>query len=182
MIITRDEAYKLLCEYTQSDSLRKHAFAVEAAMIKYAVKFREDENVWGACGLVHDFDYEKFPGEHPQKGAEILRAQNYPEEIIQAVLGHANHTGVKRESLMAKCLFAVDELCGFIIALAYVRPEKLNGLEPKSIRKNLKKKGFAAKISREDIALGIKELDVSEDEHYQLVINALQKIVKELGF
>lgn len=150
----RQDAYNLLIEWTKSESLIKHMLAVEAAMRFYAKKFTEDEEKWAIAGLLHDFDYEKYPDykDHPFKGAEVLKEKGYPQDIIDAILGHGNHTGTPRTSLMAKTLFAVDELCGFITACAYVRPDKLNGLEAKSVKKKLKDKSFAAKVSREDIS------------------------------
>jgi len=162
--------------------LRKHCLAVEAAMASCAQKYDGGAELWQITGLLHDFDYEQWPDQHPFKGVEILREQNYPDEIIQAVLGHAVYSGVARESQMAKCLFAVDELCGFVMACAYVRPTKLEGLEPKSVKKRLKEKSFAAKINREEIAQAIAELGVSEDVHIALVIKAMQGIASELGF
>ncbi len=181
---TRQEAFILLTEWTKSESLIKHMLAVEAAIRFYAQKFAEDEEKWAIAGLLHDFDYEKYPDlkDHPFKGVEVLKEKGYPQDIIEAILGHGNHTAVPRNSLMAKTLFAVDELCGFITACAYVRPDKLTGLEAKSVKKKLKDKSFAAKVSREDIAQGIIELGIAENEHIQNVITAMQKIAKELGF
>ena len=184
MEITRDVALELLQEYTKSDALRKHGLAVEAVMRAYAKYYGEDEEKWGICGLLHDFDYEKYPTEeeHPSKGSEILKEKGYPKDIITAILGHGNHTGVARETLMAKTLFAVDELSGFVVAVALVRPDNFNGLKPKSVKKKLKDKGFAAKVNRQDIEQGIEELGVDKDEHIQKVIDALQNISAELGF
>lgn len=178
---TRADAWQLLNEYVQSP-LWKHCLAVEAAMRAYARKYGEDEELWGITGLLHDMDYERFPDKHPFHEVEIFREQGYPEAMIQAILGHATFSGVPRESQMAKCLFAVDELCGFIMACAYVRPTKLEGLEPKSVKKRLKEKSFAAKVNRAEIAQGILELGVPEDEHMALVIRAMQGIAPELGF
>jgi putative nucleotidyltransferase with HDIG domain len=180
MTITREQARQLLQEYVKSPLL-KHCLAVEAAMRAYAAKYGGDADIWGITGLLHDFDYEQFPSEHPFKGVAILKEQGYPEEIIQAILGHATFSGVPRESQMAKCLFAVDELCGFIVACALVRPTRLEGLEPKSVKKRLKEKSFAAKVNREEIAQGIAELGVPEDEHIDLVIRAMQGIESDLG-
>lgn len=175
MTITRDQAWQLLQEYVKSPLL-KHCLAVEAAMRAYAEKYGGDKEIWGIIGLLHDFDYEQFPSEHPFKGVAILKERGYPEEIIQAILGHALFSGVARKSQMAKCLFAVDELCGFIMACALVRPTRLEGLEPKSVKKRLREKSFAAKVNREEIAQGITELGVPEDEHISLVIKAMQGI------
>ncbi|MBI2050481.1 MAG: HDIG domain-containing protein [Parcubacteria group bacterium] len=179
--MSRDDALKLLHEHVGSDSLRTHCLAVEAAMAAYAQKYGEDPELWGICGLIHDFDYEKHPDKHPFFGVELLKEKGYPDEIIQAILGHAVYSGVERKSYMAKCLFAVDELCGFIVACALVRPERLNGLTPKSVKKRLKTKAFAAKVNREEITQGIQELGVSEDEHIAFVIRALQGVSNELG-
>jgi len=166
--MNREEAWKLLCEYTKSENLRKHALAVEAAMRLYARKFGEDEEKWGIVGLLHDFDYEMYPDEknHPYRG----------------YVSHASYTGVPRDSLMARTLFAVDELTGFIIAVALVRPTRsIHDVTVKSVKKKFKQKAFAAKVSREEIKQGIKELGVDEDEHIQNVIDALKSIAKELG-
>ncbi|MFH0952521.1 MAG: HD domain-containing protein [Patescibacteria group bacterium] len=179
---TRQAAWQLLNEYIKTANTLKHCLAVEAAMKVYAKKYNEAEEKWAIAGLLHDFDYEKYPDQHPQMGSEILRGLGYPEDIIDTILGHTNYTGVPRESQMAKCLFAVDELCGFIIALAYVRPDKLNGMTPKSVKKALKKKAFAANVSREEIAQGIEELGIERDEHFKNVIQAMQEMAKDLGF
>jgi putative nucleotidyltransferase with HDIG domain len=182
--MTRQEAYQLLTEYTQKDSLIKHALAVEAAMRAYAQKFGEDEESWGIVGLLHDFDYEKHPTpeEHPYVGAEILRKKGVPESWVRAILGHADYTGVPRDTLMAKTLFAVDELSGFLTAVAYVRPEKsLAEVTVKSVKKKLKDKRFAAAVSREDIANGAAELGIDLDTHIDFTIKALQKVSDQLG-
>jgi putative nucleotidyltransferase with HDIG domain len=162
---------------------------VEAAMRAYAKKYGGDEEEWGIAGLLHDFDYEKFPVPdetnktgHPFEGVRELERLDYPQSIIQAILGHALYSGVPRESQMAKCLFACDELCGFIIACSYLRSDKLNSLEVRSVKKKLKDKSFAAKVSREDIALGIKELGLPEEEHIGFVIEALRAASSTLGF
>ncbi len=184
-MITREDAWKLLTEYTQKEGLIKHALAVEAAMRAYARKFGEDEEAWGIVGLLHDFDYEKYPSmeDHPFRGAEILRQKGYPEEWVTAILGHANHTGVPRETLMAKTLYAVDELCGFITAVAYVRPnKKLSEVKVKSVKKKLKDKAFARQVNREEIRQGAEELGVELDEHIGFVLQAMQEIAEELGF
>jgi putative nucleotidyltransferase with HDIG domain len=181
---TREDAEKLLKEYTKSDSLLKHAYAVEQAMRSYASKFGEDVEKWGITGLLHDFDYEQYPTaeQHPFKGAEILKNNGYPQDVIDAVLGHADYTGVKRESLMAKTLFAVDELCGFLMACAYVRPDrKMENVKTKSVKKKLKDKSFAKGVNRDDIQKGILELNVDKTEHIEFVIKALSEIDEKLG-
>jgi putative nucleotidyltransferase with HDIG domain len=178
---TRNQALGLLKEYVES-SLLKHSLAVESAMRAYAKKYGEDEEEWGIAGLLHDFDYEKFPEKHPYKGVEILKEQGYPESVTKAILGHAEYTKVPREDLMSKCLFAVDELCGFIMACAYVRPEKLKGLKAKSVKKRLKIKSFAAKVNREEITKAVQELGADFDEHIDFVISAMQGISEEIGF
>jgi putative nucleotidyltransferase with HDIG domain len=181
---TRAEAWALLTEYTQSDSLIKHALAVEAAMRAYARKFGEDEEQWGVVGLLHDYDYEKHPtlAEHPQKGAEILRARSYPEEMIQAILSHASHTGIPRETRMAKTLYAVDELTGFVTAVALVRPnKKVADVEPKSVKKKMKDKAFARAVNRDEIREGADLLGVEFDEHVRTVIDAMAGIARQLG-
>ncbi len=182
--MTRDEAFQLLTEYTTKDGLIKHALAVEAAMRAYARKFGEDEEAWGIVGLLHDFDYEKYPTmkDHPFKGAEILRSKNFPEEWVKAILSHATHTGVPRDTLMAKTLFAVDELCGFITAVAYVRPNrKLEEVQVKSVKKKLKDKAFARQVNRDEIREGAELLGIPLDEHIQNVINAMKSIAPQLG-
>lgn len=184
MNINREEAYKLLTEYTQSESLLKHALSVEQAMRKYATKFGGDEETWAVTGLLHDFDYEKYPTmeEHPFKGAEILKGIGYPQEIIDAIMGHATYSGVARSTDMAKTLFAVDELCGFLLACAYVRPDKsIANVEVKSVKKKLKDKAFARAVNRDDIAQGIQEMGVDQDEHIAFVIGALAEISDKLG-
>ncbi len=188
MNVDREKAWALLNEYTQSESLVRHMLAVEAAMTAYAKKLGEDENVWGVTGLLHDFDYEKWPNPdrdetgHPFTGVAILREQGYPEDMLDAILGHADYSGVARITPMAKALFAVDELCGFVMAVAYVRPENLTGMKPKSVKKKLKDKAFAAAVSRDDIRIGVEEMGVEQDEHIQTVIDAMQGISGELGF
>ena len=159
---SRDSALELMHEYTASDSLRKHMLAVEAAMRAYARKYGEDEERWGLAGLMHDFDYERYPnaersptGEHPSEGVRLLRARGYPEDVLQAILGHAGYTGVARETLMARALFAVDELTGLITATALVKPSRsVNDVDAKSVRKKMKDKAFARGVSREDVLLG----------------------------
>ncbi|MCK9559905.1 MAG: HDIG domain-containing protein [Candidatus Marinimicrobia bacterium] len=178
------QAYELLCQYTKTESLRKHALAVSAAMRHYARIFNQDEEYWAVTGLLHDFDYEMYPDEenHPFRGNEILANLGYPEEMRAAIMGHASYTGVMRESLLAKTLFAVDELSGFVIAVALVRPSKsIFEVEPRSVRKKFKDKAFAAKVNREEIRQGIAELGVDETEHIQRVIEALKSVADELG-
>ncbi len=180
----RTKALNRLKEYTKSDSLLKHAYALEQVMRKYAVKFGEDEDKWGITGLLHDFDYEKYPTaeEHPFVGNKILKDHGYEDDILEAIMGHADYTGVPRKTLMAKTLFACDELTGFIFAVTFVRPSKsIIEVKPKSVVKKLKDKGFAAKVSREDIEKGIEELGVDRTEHIQFVIDALKEKATELG-
>lgn len=180
--MTREQALEILTEYTKSESLLKHAHAVEAAMRAYAKKYNEDVELWGAVGLLHDFDYERFPEEHPQKGSEILREKGVSEEIRTAILGHADHTGVSRESLMAKVLYAVDELSGFITAVTLVRPTRaLSEVKFKSVKKKLKDKKFAAKVNREEIARGAEELGVDFTGHVEFVVQALSTVATDLG-
>ncbi len=180
----RASTFALLCEYTKSESLRKHALCVEAAVRAYAKKFSADEETWGITGLIHDFDYEMYPQppDHPLKGSEILKEKGYSDEIRTAILGHAHYTGVPRESQLAKTLFACDELCGFIVACTLVRPnKKIEGLEVSSVKKKLKDKAFARSVNREDITQGASELGVPLDEHIQFVIDALKAKAEELG-
>jgi putative nucleotidyltransferase with HDIG domain len=182
---TRQDAWQLLCEYTISDSLRKHALSVEAAMRAYAKRFGEDEEAWGIVGLLHDFDYERWPDveNHAWRGSEILRDLDYPEQWRRAIMGHASYTGVPRDTRMAQTLFAVDELCGFIIAVALVRPSKsLSEVDARSVRKKMKEKGFARSVNREEILLGVQELGMDDfDAHVTFVIDALRPIAAELG-
>jgi putative nucleotidyltransferase with HDIG domain len=180
---TRGEAMALLGEYTKSDALLKHMYAVEAAMRAYARSFGEDEERWGLAGLLHDFDYEMYPAapDHPLKGSEILRERGYDEEIREAILGHAPYTNVARSSRMAKTLYACDELCGFVMACALVRPNRLADLEASSVRKKLKDKGFARNVNREDIAQGTAELGVDLNDHITFVIAAMRGISGALG-
>jgi putative nucleotidyltransferase with HDIG domain len=175
----RETALSILQEYTKSNSLLKHAFAVEQAMKSYAKKFGEDTEKWGFTGLLHDFDYEMYPSidEHPYKGVEILKNKGVDEDILQAILGHAEYTNTPRKTLMAKTLFAVDELCGFLMACGYVRPDKkISNLEVKSVKKKLKDKSFAKGVNRDDIEKGILELGVDKDEHIKFVIDSLAEI------
>jgi len=184
---TRTEALALMQEWVQSESLRKHMLCVEAAMRAYAEKYSEDPELWGICGLLHDFDYERFPVPDPEKktghpfeGVKLLQVQGYPDSLIEAILGHALYSGVPRTTNMAKALFACDELCGFVVACAYPRPDKFASLTSGSVQKKLKDKSFASKVSREDIDLGILELGISKDEHIQFVIEALKPIQSQI--
>ena len=180
----REAAWELLCEYTNGEGLRKHGLGVEAVMRHFARKHGEDEETWGITGLLHDFDYERHPTEeeHPVEGAKVLRERGYPEEVVTAILGHADYTGVARETLMAKTLYAVDELAGFVTAVALVRPSKsVHDVEPRSVRKKLKDKAFARSVNRDDIVKGAEELGVDLDEHTAEVIEALRGVAGELG-
>jgi putative nucleotidyltransferase with HDIG domain len=182
--MNREEAWDLLCEYTKSDSLRKHALAVEAAMQHYARKFGDDEEKWAVVGLLHDFDYEIHPtlDKHPQEGAKILRERGVPEDIIRAALSHAEHLNLSRDSMMEKTLFAVDELSGFIIAVALVRPSKsILEVEASSVRKKMKDKAFARAVNRDDIVKGAEAMGVDLNEHIAEVTEALKGIADELG-
>ena len=180
----RENTLTLLHEYTKTDSLRRHGYAVEAAMRAAAEKLGEDVEYWSAVGLLHDFDYEMYPEapDHPLKGAEILREKGYPEDFVRAILSHASYTGVPRESLCARWLFAVDELCGFCMACALVQADKkVASVKIKSVKKKLKKKDFAAKVSREDIREGAEDLGLEVDEIIELVLAALVGISDDLG-
>ncbi len=188
MQLNRDDALAVMHEYTKNENLRRHMYAVEAAMRAYARKYGEDEELWGITGLLHDFDYERWPNddrrpddEHPTTGVKILKEKGYPEEMLQAILGHAEHTGVARESLMAKVLFAVDELTGFLTACALVRPTGLSDMKVKSVKKKFKDPSFARGVSRDDVNKGVEELGVDFSEHVQLVIEAMREIQGELG-
>ena len=181
---SRDEAWALLTEYTQNESLIKHALAVEAAMRRYAREYGEDEDQWGAVGLLHDFDYERYPSldDHPFRGAEILRSRGYDDAFIKAILSHANHTNVPRESNLEKTLFAVDELCGLVTAVALVRPSKrVADVTVKSVKKKLKDKAFARSVNRDDIREGADGLGVPLDEHIGHVIAAMTDSADALG-
>ncbi len=175
--MNREESWELLREWTESDSLLKHMLAVEAAMRAYARKFGEDEERWGITGLLHDMDYEKHPtpAEHPTVGVAELERRGYPEDIRRAILSHADYLDVPRETPMEKTLYAVDELSGFVVACALVRPERLEGLKAKSVRKKMKQKSFAASVNREDITSGAEELGVDLNEHIDFVVAALQE-------
>ncbi|MGH9396136.1 MAG: HD domain-containing protein [Terriglobia bacterium] len=179
----REAAWNLLCEYTKSESLRKHALAVEACMRAYARKLGEDKETWGCAGLIHDFDYEIYPNapDHPLKGSEILKEKGYPDGVRRAILGHASYTGVPRDTQLAQALFACDELAGFITACSLVRPDKIQGLEPKSVIKRMKDKAFARSVSREDIRQGAEELGIPLEEHIAFSIAAMRGVADSLG-
>lgn len=187
--MTRDEALALMHEYTENENLRRHMYAVEGAMRAYAHRYGEDEEQWGMVGLLHDFDYEKYPNdahspteEHPSFGVRLLRERGLPDDMCQAILGHASYTGVPRESRMARVLYAVDELCGFLVACALVRPSKsLMDLEVKSVKKKLKDKAFARGVNRDEVRDGAEELGAPLDEHIQFLIEALRPMETQLG-
>jgi len=182
--IDRDFALALLHEWTQGEGLRKHALAVEAAMRAYARRFGEDEELWGITALLHDFDYERHPAppDHPLKGHEALAALGVPESIRRAILGHASYTGVPRDTLMARTLFAVDELCGFLTACALVTPGRtLAEVEVDSVKKKMKSKGFARSVNREEIVQGAEDLGVPLDEHIEFVRDAMRGVAGPLG-
>lgn len=187
--MTRDEALALMHEYTESGALRKHMYAVELAMRAYAQRFDGDEETWGLVGLLHDFDYGRHPNHehnatkgHPSFGVGLLRGRGVSEEVLEAILGHAPYTGVPRESRMAKTLFAVDELCGFLVACALVRPSRsLKDLEYKSFKKKFKDKAFARGVSRDDIQLGAEQLGIPMDEHVRFTIEALRTDEERIG-
>jgi putative nucleotidyltransferase with HDIG domain len=180
---TRDQAWETLTKYTQSEALRRHALAVEAAVGAYASKFGEDEELWRVTALLHDFDYEMHPtlDKHPQDGAPILRDEGYPEEVVEGVLSHAEHLGLPRDTPLKKTLFACDELSGFIHACGLVRPDGIDTLEPKSVRKKLKQPSFASGVNRDDVYKGAEGLGVELNEHIAFVIEALRPIAPELG-
>ena len=183
-MVDRGAAWGLLTEFTQSESLRKHALAVEACMRAYARKLGGDENLWGVVGLIHDFDYEKYPSmeDHPYRGNEILRARGYSDEIRKAIMSHAEYTGVPRETPMEKALFACDELAGFITACALVKPGKsLTEVEAPSVKKKMKDKAFARSVNRQDITTGAAELGVDLEEHIAFCIEAMKGIADKLG-
>ena len=180
----RDECWKILNEYTKSEALIKHALAVETCVRAYAKKFNEDEEYWGNVALLHDFDYEKYPtaDEHPFKGSEILKEKGFDEEFRKAILSHADYSGVERESLLEKVLFACDELAGFITAVTYVRPSKtVDEVEVKSVKKKLKDKAFARAVNREDILKGAEILEITLEEHIDFCIKAMRANKEELG-
>lgn len=182
--MTRDQALAILHAHVQNENLRRHMYATEAAMRAYAAQFHGDVDEWGIVGLLHDFDWEIHPtlADHPAKGQPILAAAEVPEPIRQAIMTHAPHTGVKPESMMAKCIFAVDEISGFIVACALVQPEKkLANVTVDGIKKKLKQKSFAAKVNREEINQGVAMIGLSADEHYQTVLTAMHNIHEQLG-
>ena len=185
----RDDAWKLLCEYTQSESLRKHALAVEACTRAYARKLGAEEDLWSLTGLLHDFDYERWPNaahhptqEHPYEGSKILRERGYSEEMIHAILGHADYCGIPRESQLDRALFACDELAGFLTACALIKPSKsIHEVEPASVKKKLKDKAFARGVNRDDVYKGAAELGVPLDEHITFCVEALRGVAPALG-
>jgi|TARA_B100001765_G_C19489070_1_gene332925 putative nucleotidyltransferase with HDIG domain len=184
MELNRNAAWELLAEYTQSENLRKHGLAVEAALRGYARKFGEDEVLWGAVGLLHDFDYERWPSlnDHPFRGAEILRKQGYPEVVVRAILSHADYTGVSRESKLEHTLFACDEMSGFVTAASLVRPSKsVLDLAAKSVKKRMKDKAFARGVSRDDLRLGAEEIGLPLDDHITNVITFMREEADALG-
>jgi putative nucleotidyltransferase with HDIG domain len=186
---TRSEALAIMQEYTQSDSLRKHMLAVEASMRAYAERFGEDVERWGLAGLIHDFDYERWPNHehsptvgHPAEGVRILRERGWPDDILEAILGHAQYSGVPRTSRMAKTLFAVDELTGLVTATALVRPSRsVHEVDARSVRKKMKDKAFARGVNREDVVNGAEELGVELDAHIQFVIDAMRREAVAIG-
>jgi putative nucleotidyltransferase with HDIG domain len=182
--VSREDAWELVCEWIESDSLRKHLLGVEAAMRAYARKWEEDEELYAVTGLVHDLDYERYPDldtGHPRYAIKVLEERGYPQDVIDAVAGHADFMGVPRETRMAKTLYAVDELSGFVAACALVRPTGIEGMKPKSVKKKLKQPSFAAAVNREEVQRGIDELGVDTDEHVALIIEALVGCADELG-
>ena len=189
MLPSREETLALVHEYTASDSLRKHMLAVEAAMRAYAAKFGEDPERWGLTGLVHDFDYERYPNEahspteeHPSEGVRILRARGWPDDILEAILGHGDYTGVPRVSLLAKTLYAVDELTGLVTATALVRPSRsVHEVDARAVRKKMKDKAFARGVNREGVVAGAADLGVDLDEHIDFVVAAMRGCADSLG-
>jgi putative nucleotidyltransferase with HDIG domain len=189
MLPSRSDAHALMCEFTQSESLRKHMYAVEAAMRAYAARFGEDVDRWGLAGLMHDFDYERWPNHdhhpetgHPAEGVRHLRGLGYPEDVLEAILGHASYSGVPRSSLMARTLFAVDELTGLITATALVRPSRsVHEVDARSVQKKMKDKAFARGVSREDVINGAEDLGVELEAHIRFVIEAMQGEADALG-
>jgi putative nucleotidyltransferase with HDIG domain len=182
--LSRDEAWSLFCEWTASESLRRHVLAVEAAMRAYAERFGADPEEWGTVGLLHDLDYERFPDAetgHPRMGMEELERRGFSPAFVRAVASHADYLDVPRESQMEKALYAVDEMSGFVMACAYVRPEGIHGMTPKSVKKKMKTPAFAAAVDREGLRRGAEELGVDFDEHVQFVIGALEPHAAELG-
>jgi putative nucleotidyltransferase with HDIG domain len=181
---SRDEAWQLLCEYTEKEGLRKHALSVEASMRYYARLFGEDEELWGITGLLHDFDYERWPDpeNHPYRGNEILAAKGYPEVLRTAIMGHAPYTKVSRDTRLAQALYACDEISGFVVAVALVKPSKsVADVDVTSVKKRLKEKAFARGVHREDVYAGAEEIGLALDEHIANVIKALQEAAPALG-
>jgi len=179
--MNRDEAWEILCEYTKGEALRKHGLAVEAAMRAYARKYGEDEERWAVVGLIHDFDYEAFPTEHPHSNVRILRERGWPEDLIQDAYSHGD-TGLPRDTPIRKAIFAVDEMSGFVIACALVKPDKsLGSVEPAGVRRKMKDKAFARAVHREDLVAGAELLEVPFDEHVAMVRDALKPIAAQLG-
>jgi putative nucleotidyltransferase with HDIG domain len=182
--LSRDEAWDLFCEWTESESLRRHVLAVEAAMRAYARRFGEDEELWGQVGLLHDLDYERFPSRvdgHPRHGMAELERLGYPAEFVRAVASHADYLDVPRVSALERTLYAVDELSGFLAACAYVRPQGILGMTPKSVRKKLRQPSFAAAVDRDAVRRAAEEIDVDFDEHVAFVIGALESHAQDLG-
>jgi putative nucleotidyltransferase with HDIG domain len=182
--LSREQAWDLFCSWTESESLRRHVLAVEAAMRAYARRFGEDEETWGLVGMLHDLDYERYPDletGHPRMALKELEAQGFSPEFVRAVASHADFLGVSRDSAMEKTLFAVDELCGFVMACAYVRPEGIHGMTPKSVKKKMKTPAFAAAVNRDELRAGAEELGVEFDEHVAFVIAALDDHADVLG-
>ncbi len=180
---TREQAWETLTRYTQSEALRRHALAVEASVRSYAQRFGEDEGLWSVVALLHDFDYEIHPtlDKHPQDGAPILREEGYPEEVIEGVLSHGSHLGLPRDTPLKRTLFACDELAGFVHACGLVRPDGIETLEPKSVKKKLKQPSFAAGVNRHDVYESAEALGVELDEHIAFVVAAMRPIASELG-
>jgi putative nucleotidyltransferase with HDIG domain len=183
MDISRERAWETLTKYTKSESLLRHALAVEAAVAGYARRFGEDEELWRACALLHDFDYEVHPtlDKHPQDGAPILRDEGWPEEVVETVLSHAEHLSLPRDTLLKRTLFACDELAGFVHACGLVRPDGIETLEPRSVKKKLKQPSFAAGVNRDDVRKGAEELGIELDEHIANVIESMRPVAGELG-
>jgi putative nucleotidyltransferase with HDIG domain len=183
MEISRDRAWETLTAYTESEALRRHALAVEAAVAWYARSFGEDEQLWRACALLHDFDYELHPtlDKHPQDGAPILREEGWPEEVVETVLSHAEHLGLPRDTQLKKTLFACDELAGFVHACGLVRPDGIDTLEPRSVKKKLKQPSFASGVNRDDVRKGAELLGLELDEHIANVIEGMRPVAGELG-
>jgi putative nucleotidyltransferase with HDIG domain len=182
--LSRDEAWTLFCEWTESESLRRHVLAVEAAMRAYAREFGEDEELWGVTGMLHDLDYERYPDletGHPRHALKELERLGFPDEVVRGVASHADRLGVPRETRMEKTLYAVDELTGFISAVAYVRPQGIHGMTPKSVKKKLKQPSFAAAVDRDELRAAADDLGVDFDEHLAFVIAAMEEHAGELG-